>query len=134
MHASMNRFSIGSNNGFSSIRTKPLSKLLLGTNFIEILIEIQNILFPKMHLKIWAVKWWPFCPGEILPFYTFISEQNGCHITDDSFNCNFLDWKFCLFITISLKFVGNLRFSYIGVTIIIFFSFQFDTFSWVNGH
>ena len=35
---------------------------LLGTNFSEILIEIENFSFTKMHLKISSAKWWPFCP------------------------------------------------------------------------
>ena len=35
----------------------------LGTNFNEILIEMQNFSFTKIHLKILSVKWWPFCPG-----------------------------------------------------------------------
>ena len=33
----------------------------LGTNFSEILIEIQNFSFTKIHLKVSSVKWWPFC-------------------------------------------------------------------------
>ena len=35
----------------------------LGTNFSEILIEIQTFSFKKMHLKISSAKWWPFCLG-----------------------------------------------------------------------
>ena len=42
-----------------------LSAPLLGTNFSEILIKIQNFSFTKMHLKISSVKWRPFCPGGI---------------------------------------------------------------------
>ena len=33
----------------------------LGTNFSEILIDIQTFSFKKMHLKISSVKWHPFC-------------------------------------------------------------------------
>ena len=33
----------------------------LGTNFSEILIEIQTFSFKKMHLKILSEKWRPFC-------------------------------------------------------------------------
>ena len=33
----------------------------LGTNFNEILIKILNFSFMKMHLKMWSVKWRPFC-------------------------------------------------------------------------
>ena len=35
----------------------------LGTNFSEILIEIQTFSFKKMHLKMSSAKWRPFCPG-----------------------------------------------------------------------
>ena len=35
----------------------------LGTNFSEIFIEIQTFWFKKMHLKMSAAKWWPFCLG-----------------------------------------------------------------------
>ena len=34
----------------------------LRTNFSEILIEIQNFSFTKMHLKTSSAKWRPFCP------------------------------------------------------------------------
>ena len=36
----------------------------LGTNFSEILIEIQNFSFAKMHLKIWSARLRQLCPGE----------------------------------------------------------------------
>ena len=35
----------------------------LGTNFSELLIEIQTFSFKKMHLKMSSVKWRPFCLG-----------------------------------------------------------------------
>ena len=35
----------------------------LGTNFSEILIEIQTFSFRKMHLKMSSGKWRPFCLG-----------------------------------------------------------------------
>ena len=35
----------------------------LGTNFIEILIEIHTFSFKKMHLKMSSGKWRPFCLG-----------------------------------------------------------------------
>ena len=35
----------------------------LGTNFTEILIEIQTFSFKKMHLKMSSAKWLPFCLG-----------------------------------------------------------------------
>ena len=48
---------------------KPLSKPMLGycqlphrNKVSEISIKIEKFSFTKMHLKIWSVKWWPFCP------------------------------------------------------------------------
>ena len=35
----------------------------LGSNFSEILIEIDTLLFKKMHLKLSSAKWRPFCLG-----------------------------------------------------------------------
>ena len=45
--------------------TKALLKPIgpLGTNFSEIVIKTQHLLFTKMHLKISSTKWRPFCPG-----------------------------------------------------------------------
>ena len=70
-HASLDRTTIGSDNGLSPIRRQAiietnagiLSIGPLGTNFNEISIKIQNSSFRKMHLKISSAKWWPFCPG-----------------------------------------------------------------------
>ena len=53
--------------------SKPMLRLLsigpLGTNFNEILVEIQNLSFPKLHLTTPFVKWRPFCPwrDEFMP-------------------------------------------------------------------
>ena len=70
IYASVNRFSIGSDNGLSPTRCQAiiwtkwsLSIEPLGTNFREFLIKIQNFSFTKMHLKISSAKWRPFCPG-----------------------------------------------------------------------
>ena len=35
----------------------------LGTNFSEILIQIDTFSFKKRHLKMLSAKWWPFCLG-----------------------------------------------------------------------
>ena len=48
------------------VGTKPLSELMLGycqlgTNFIEISIEVLTCLFKEMHLKTTSAKRWPFC-------------------------------------------------------------------------
>ena len=61
----------GSDNGLSPGRRQTIiwtsAGILLigplGTNFSEILIEIQTFSFEKMHLKMSSAKWRPFCPG-----------------------------------------------------------------------
>ena len=71
MYASVNRISIGSDNGLSPIRRQAIFETNdglfsigpLGTHFSEILIKMQNFSFTKMHLKISSAKWRPFCPG-----------------------------------------------------------------------
>ena len=71
VYASVNRVSIGSDNGLSPLRCQTiiwtnaglLSIGTLGTNFSEILITIYTFSFTKMHLKLSSAKWWPFCPG-----------------------------------------------------------------------
>ena len=68
-----NQAIIGSDNGLLPGRCQAiiwtnvgiLSIGPLGTNFSEILIEIQTFSFKKMHLKMSSVKQWPFCPGEM---------------------------------------------------------------------
>ena len=62
---------IGSDNGLSpgrrqaNIRTNARILLIghLGTNFSEIIIEIETFSFKKMHLKMSSLKWHPFCLG-----------------------------------------------------------------------
>ena len=62
---------IGSDNGLSLGRRKAIiwtnAGILfiepLGTNFSEILIDIQSFSFNKMYLKMASVKWRPFCFG-----------------------------------------------------------------------
>ena len=70
IYASVNRVSIGSDNGLSPIRRQAIIWTnagllligLLGTNFNEILIKLQNFSFTRLHLKISSAKWWPFYP------------------------------------------------------------------------
>ena len=67
IYASWNWVSIGSGNGLSPVRRQAINwtngcLLPIGhleTNFIEILIKIQNFSFMKMP----SLKWPPFCPG-----------------------------------------------------------------------
>ena len=62
---------IGSDNDLSPGRRQAIiwtnAEMLLigplGTNFIEILIEVQAFSFKKMHLKMSSAKWRPFCLG-----------------------------------------------------------------------
>ena len=87
IYASMHCVSIGSDNGLSPVRRQAIiwtnSGLLsiepLGTIFSEILFEIQNFSFMKMHLKISAVKWRPFCPeGDELMAYPELCHSVRC--------------------------------------------------------
>ena len=67
----MDRVRIGSGNGLSTIQRQAIIKTNAGTlsigpletNFMEILIKIQNFSLTKMHMKISPVKWRPFCSG-----------------------------------------------------------------------
>ena len=62
----------------------------LGTNFSEILIEIQTFSFKKMRLKMSYAKWRPFCLGlNVLMHYTLVSRYNlACrNRSDGSCNC-----------------------------------------------
>ena len=71
MHASVNRFSIGSDNGLSLIVRQAIiwtsaGLLLIGPlerNFSEILTKLQNFSLTKRHPKISFAKWRPFYPG-----------------------------------------------------------------------
>ena len=107
---------------------------LLGTNFSEILIEIQTFSFQKVHFKMSSAKWRPFCLGfnvlkglsersntrrSLTPVFSiqdygdplgilFNSShpgQNDRHLVDDLFKCIFVNEKFCISFQISLKFV-----------------------------
>ena len=101
----------------------------LGTNFSEILIAIETFSFKKMHLKISSAKWRPFCLGlselthwgwnkvtailqmtfsnafSCMKMYEFKNEWNCHHFKDDICQCIFLKERFCILISISLKFL-----------------------------
>ena len=70
-YASATYTNIGSDNGLSPVRRQAiiwnnvgiLSIGRLGTNFGEILIEIQIFSIQKMHLKMSSGKYQPFCLG-----------------------------------------------------------------------
>ena len=70
---------IGSDNGLSPERRQAIIWTndgillieLLGTNFNEILIEIQTFSLKKIRLKMWSAKWRPLCLGlNVLNFIT----------------------------------------------------------------
>ena len=72
IHICISKFSItGSDNGLWPSRHQAIiwtnAGILiigpLGTNFIEILIEIYIFSFQKMHLKMSSGNWWQFCLG-----------------------------------------------------------------------
>ena len=52
---------VGSDNGVASTGAGMLLIGHLGTNFSEILIEILEISFKNMRLKLSSAKWQPFC-------------------------------------------------------------------------
>ena len=54
----------------------------LGTNFSEMLMEIQTFSFKKMHLKVLSAKWRQFCPG--LNVLTACG-RGGCNLRFDVF-------------------------------------------------
>ena len=87
---------IGSDNGLSPGRRQAIiwtnAGILLidpfGTNFNEILIEIQTFSFRKMHLKMSSAKWRPFCLGlNVLKKYVSgcLSIQEGVYDTSQCF-------------------------------------------------
>ena len=71
IYASVNRVSIGSDNGLSPTRHQAIiqtSADLLpigptGTNFSDILIKMEKFSFTTMHLNLSSTKWQSFCPG-----------------------------------------------------------------------
>ena len=76
---------IGSDNGLSPGRRQAIiwtnAGILLigplGTNFSEILIEIQSFSFKKMHLKMSSGKWCPFCLGLNVLYKLCVRERSG---------------------------------------------------------
>ena len=73
IYASVNRVSIGSDNGLAPNRRQAIIWTIAGllsikplrTNFSEILIKIQNFSFTKMHLKIPSAVMVAICRGEM---------------------------------------------------------------------
>ena len=70
-YASVNCVGLASCNGLLPVRRQAFTRINayvlsigpLGTNFIEILIKIQNLTFMKFHVKISSEKCRPFCSG-----------------------------------------------------------------------
>ena len=86
-HICVNKLTIiGSDNGLSPSRRQAIiwtnaGMLLIrpsGTNFSEILIEIDVFSFKKMHLKVLSVKWHPFCLGLNVLKITSFSWSKDC--------------------------------------------------------
>ena len=73
IYVSMNRVSIGSDNGLSPIRRQAIIQtsagLLLigpsGTNISELLVKNRTFPFKKMHLKMSSAKWGHFVQGKM---------------------------------------------------------------------
>ena len=77
---------IGSDNGLAPVRCQAiiwtnaglLSIGAWGTNFSEIVNEIQTFSFKKLHLKVYPVKWQPFCLGlNMLTWWINGTSNNG---------------------------------------------------------
>ena len=94
----------------------------LGTNFGEILIEIQTFSFWKNRLKVSSAKWRPFCLGlnEIISFHVTVfyssinnttgilhieARKNGWHFADNILTHVFFNENNLILIWSSLKFV-----------------------------
>ena len=78
---------------------KPLTEPTLtycpsGTNFREIWIEMQNMSFIKLHLKMSSAKYWTFCLGEIINTNTKAAEV--CNTTSDINNNYYCHSCVCL--------------------------------------
>ena len=94
---------IGSDNGLSPERRQAIiwtnAGILLigplGTNFSEILIEIQIFSYMKMHLKMSFAKWRPFCLGlNVLTLWGW--DRMDIYLADDIFNHIFLNENRCV--------------------------------------
>ena len=82
----------------------------LGTNFSEILSEINKFSLKKMHLKMSSGKWRPFCPGlNVLNRFVNSSPpgQNGRHFGRWHFQLSFFNENDKIPIPISLKYVSR---------------------------
>ena len=74
---------VGPDNGLSPGRRQAIiwtnvGILLIGpwgTNFSEILIDIQTLSFKKMHLKMSSAKWRPFCFGLDVLKFNYVSKR-----------------------------------------------------------
>ena len=77
---------IGSDNGLSPGRSQAIIWTsagilligILGTNFSEILSEIQAFSFKKTRLKMWSAKWLPSCLGLIELILSYLHHQIFC--------------------------------------------------------
>ena len=92
---------IGSDNGLSPGRCQAINQCwnivnwTLGTNFSEILIEIDTFSFKKMHLKMSSAKWRPFRLGlNVLTHWQYLTNTAKCNSIRDVPLC--LKLKFVL--------------------------------------
>ena len=69
IYAWVNNSIIGSGNGLTPVRCQATTRSnadlssigLLGTNFSDVWIKIEEFSFKKIHLKMLSAKCWPFC-------------------------------------------------------------------------
>ena len=94
-----NGLSLGWHQAIIQTNARILSTGPLGTNFIEVLIQIHIFSFKKMHLKMLSRKWQPFCHGlnVLIDLYLGV-ESNPSHsciqnifITESDLNG--VDWN-----------------------------------------
>ena len=114
---------IGSDNGLSPSWLQAIiwtnDGILLvgafGTNFSEILIEIQTFSFWKNRFNVSSAKWRPFWVNKLMTGDAYMHQwtwvhssppkQNGHHFADDIFKCIFCNEKSSILFWISLKFL-----------------------------
>ena len=140
---------IGSDNGLSPGRRQAIiwinAGILLigplGTNFNEILIEIQTFSFRKIHLKMSSGKWRPFCLGlNVLKwYYANVGSQSGL-IIFWSRVFDFISFNVVFFLYVRFSFMLLLFSFYVclpkyGFVFVLFFCccfFFFFVSSWLN--
>ena len=114
----------GSDNGLSPGRRQAIiwtnAGILLigplGTNFIEILIEIHTFSFKKMHLKMSSAKWRLFCLGP-----NVLSLLNECWIQNTLTFSIPLPCKslWLVFVVLNLEYSGSIKYQVLSTIVVL---------------